>query len=63
MKLRKQDIVRRRALQRKAFEHREDMIVKEAKRQERMKEDLGEAEFKFNDDHREEIEAYYSYQQ
>lgn len=36
VKLRRQDIVRRKALQKKAKDHREEAISKEAKRQDRM---------------------------
>jgi len=49
--------VRRKALQKKAKDQREEAIAKEAKRQDRMVWDVQEAENKYNDEHRDEIEA------
>ena len=63
VKLRRQDIVRRISLQRRAKDQREEAIQKEAKRQERMVSESQDAENKFNDDHRDEIEAALAYQQ
>ena len=37
------------------------MIIKEAKRVERMQTESGEAEVKYNEDHREEIETVIAY--
>jgi hypothetical protein len=63
VKLRRADIVRRKALFRRAKELREEAIVNEQKRKERLDVELVEAEVKFKEDNREEIEAYNNYQQ
>jgi hypothetical protein len=62
-KLRRQDIIRRKALQRKARDYREDQIQKEAKRQERMQQETQEAEQQFIVDHKEEIDAAIAWSQ
>jgi hypothetical protein len=55
LKLRKQDIIRRLSLQRRAKEQREEAITKEEKRQERHQLELAEAEKEFIENHRDEI--------
>lgn len=62
VKLRRQDIVRRKALQKKAKDQREEAISKEAKRQDRMVWDVQEAENKYNEDHKDEIDAAHAWQ-
>lgn len=57
LKLRKQDVTRRIALQKKAKDLREEAIQKEDKRKERMTAEVAEAESRFLEDHRDEIEA------
>jgi hypothetical protein len=61
--LRRQDIIRRKALFRRAKELREEAIVNENKRKERLDVEVVEAEAKFKEDNREEIEAFNNYQQ
>lgn len=63
VKLRRADIVRRKALFRRAKELREEAIVNEQKRKERLDVELVEAEVKFKEDNKDEIEAYHNYQQ
>ena len=63
VKLRRADIVRRKALFRRAKELREEAIVNEQKRKERLDVELVEAEVKFKEDNKDEIEAYQNYQQ
>jgi len=55
--------VRRKALFRRAKELREEAIVNEGKRKERMEIEVVEAEAKFREDNKDEIEAYNQYQQ
>ena len=63
IKLRRQDIIRRRSLQKKAFDKREEAIQREAKRKERSDQELKDAEARFNEEHREEIEACLAYRE
>lgn len=55
VKLRRSDVIRRKALHRRAKELREEAISKEAKRVERQNLETSEAENKFNEDHKDEI--------
>ncbi len=55
--------MRRKALFRRAKELREEAIVNEGKRKERMDIEVVEAEAKFREDNKDEIEAYNQYQQ
>ena len=61
LKLRKQDVTRRISLQKRARDAREEAIQKEDKRQERMTAEVKEAEARFKDDHRDEIDAAHAY--
>ncbi len=61
-KIRKQDIIRRKALQKKAKDAREEATQKETKRKERLNSELADAEAKFNEDHKDEIEAAMAHQ-
>jgi hypothetical protein len=61
VKLRKQDVTRRISLQKRAKDAREEAILKEDKRKERMTADVKEAEARFLDDHRDEIDAAHAY--
>lgn len=61
--LRKNDIVRRKALSKKAAKDREDKIADSETRANNLETYLIEAEEKFKDDHRDEIEAYERYQE
>jgi len=54
--------VRRKALFRRAKELREEAIVNETKRKERMEVEVVEGEAKFKEDNRDDIEAYNNYQ-
>lgn len=63
MKTRKEDIVRRKAGKRRAREERELIIAKEEERLAKMEAETLEAEGKFQDEHREEIEAAQKYEQ
>jgi hypothetical protein len=53
--------VRRKALFRRAKELREEAIVNETKRKERMEVEVVEGEAKFKEDNRDDIEAYNNY--
>ncbi len=63
LKLRKGDIIRRKSLFRRAIELREEATVKEANRKQRLEVEIVEAENKYNEDHKEDMEAYLQYQQ
>lgn len=62
VKLRRADIVRRKAHQKKAKDMREDAINREQHRQERQVKETADAEAKFLDDRKDEIEAAIAYQ-
>jgi len=53
--------VRRRGLQKRAKESLEEAKEAEVKRLKKIDEDIADAEYKFNDDHRDEIEAAQAY--
>lgn len=61
LRLRKGDITRRKALFRRAIELREEAIQKEAARKARLEVEIVEAENKYNEDHKEDMEAYLQY--
>eukprot|EP00347_Sterkiella_histriomuscorum_P002901 403366357 len=63
IRTRKDDIIRRKALQKKAREHRDSQIEKSKAREIQHANDLRDAQQKFLDDHRDEIDAYNKYQQ
>jgi hypothetical protein len=63
LRLRKGDITRRKALFRRAIELREEAIQKEAARKARLEVEIVDAENKYNEDHKEDMEAYLQYQQ
>lgn len=63
IKLRKEDIVRRKNIARKDKEHRDETIQKEAARKERMAHEIKDAEERFLDDNKDAIEAALAYQQ
>lgn len=58
IELRKQDIIRRKALNKKAREDREQRIQQSEERETNRKQYLVDAEEKFKEDHREEIVNY-----
>lgn len=62
IKTRKEDIMRRKALKRRQREERELLIQKEADRAAKMEQDTIEAEQKFVEDHKEEIDAVLKYE-
>lgn len=57
IKTRKEDIVRRKALKKKAKEERENLIQQAEALKLKKAQDLIDAEEKFKEDHRDEIEA------
>ena len=63
IKTRKEDIIRRKALKKKAREEREALIAAEEEREKKRVKDLEDAEAKFMDDHRDEIEAVQKYEE
>ena len=56
IKTRKDDITYRRAMSKRALQSRDTLIQKEQERQVKMEQELVEAEAKFNEEHKEEIE-------
>lgn len=63
IRLRKGDITRRKSLFRRSIELREEAIQKEAARKARLEVEIVDAENKYSDEHKEDMEAYLQYQQ
>lgn len=63
LKTRQDDIIRRKALTLKAREHREKIIGDREAREVKRGVDLQEAEDKFKEDRKDEIEAFLKYEQ
>ncbi len=57
IKTRKEDITFRKALRQRAIGQIESLVQKEEERKQRMEQDLAEAEVKFAEDHKDEIDA------
>jgi hypothetical protein len=57
IKTRKEDIIRRKALKKKAREERDALILAAEEREKKRQKDLEEAEEKFKEDHKDEIDA------
>jgi hypothetical protein len=62
IKTRKEDIIRRKALYVKACERKAATLDAIAARLTKKQTDLQDAEDKFKEDHKDEIEAYYKYE-
>jgi hypothetical protein len=63
LKVRKDEITYRKAQRQLALSMRDGLISKEKERQIRLEQELAEAEAKFNEEHKEEIDAVHQWEE